>query len=248
MVEDRPVVVVVAAAGATAAAALALGSFAGWPHVLSLVETRRSWFWLLACGAGELIAYGGYVLTVRDMARVDRGPELSLDVSAKTVVAGFGVFAATRSSGGFAVDYWAFRRAGAGRREAANRVLGLGFLEYLVLSVVALAASIALALDLDGHAGAGATLPGLTVIPAVAVAAWATSPRRVHRLKRPKRARIKGMLANAVAGAYYVRQLLLSPREHGLGVLGNVIYWAGDIGCLAAALALCGVRSSPRST
>jgi uncharacterized membrane protein YbhN (UPF0104 family) len=238
------VVVIVAAAAATAGTAIALGSFAGWPHVLSLVETRRSWFWLFACGAGELIAYGGYVLTVRDMARVDRGPELGLDVTAKTVVAGFGVFAATRSSGGFAVDYWAFRRAGAGRREAANRVLGLGFLEYLVLSVVALAASIALALNLDGHAGAGATLPGLTVIPAIAVAAWATSPKRVHRLKRPKRSRIRGMLANAVAGAHYVRQLLVSPREHGLGVLGNLVYWAGDIGCLAAALALCGAHTT----
>ncbi len=243
-VEDRPAIVVVAASAATAGTAIALGTVAGWPHVLRLVESRRSWLWLVVCLVCELIAYGGYVLTVRDMARVDSGPELELDASIATVVGGFGVFAATRSTGGFAVDYWAFRRAGAGRREAAQRVLGLGFLEYVVLSMGALLASAALALDLDGHAGLGVTLPGLTIVPALAIAWWATSPKRVHRLRRPRRSRLKGMLANGVAGAHYVRQLLTNPREHGLGVLGNGLYWAGDIGCLAAALALCGASIS----
>ena len=47
----------------------------------------------------ELAAYGGYVLTLRDMARVVDGSELGFGVSLRTVVAGFGVFAATRSSG-----------------------------------------------------------------------------------------------------------------------------------------------------
>jgi uncharacterized membrane protein YbhN (UPF0104 family) len=243
-IEDRPVVVVIAASGATLGTAIVLGTAAGWPHVLQLVESRRSWLWLLVCLGGELTAYAGYVLAVRDMARVDNGPELDLNASVATVVGGFGVFAATRSSGGFAVDYWAFRRAGAGRREAAHRVLGLGFLEYVVLSVVALVASVALALNFDGHASLGVTLPGLTIIPALALAWWATSPKRVHRLRRPRPSRLRGMLANAVAGAHYVRQLFTNPREHGLGVLGNAIYWAGDIGCLAAALALCGVSIS----
>ena len=182
------------------------------------------------------------MLTLRDMARVDDGEEMSLGLSAKAVVGGFGVFAATRSTGGFAVDYWAFQRAGASKRTATRRVLGLGFLEYLVLSVIALAASAALFFDLDGHAGLATTLPGLTLVPALAVAAWVTSPARVDRLSRPRRAPFKRLLANSVAGASYVRQLLLSPREHGLGVLGNVVYWAGDIACLWAALALCSVQ------
>ena len=56
------------------------------------------------CLAGELIAYGGYVLTVRAMARVDGGNDLGLRASIIEVIAGFGVFAATRSSGGFLGD------------------------------------------------------------------------------------------------------------------------------------------------
>jgi hypothetical protein len=37
-----------------------------------------------------------------------------------------------------------------------------------------------------------------------------------------------------------VRLLLLSPREHGLGVLGSALYWGGDMLCLWAALQLVG--------
>jgi uncharacterized membrane protein YbhN (UPF0104 family) len=242
-VEEKPFVVIVGAAGATIGTAIALASYAGFPRVAHLVYTRHSWLWLAACLAAELTAYAGYVLTIRDMARVDQGPQLDLAVSVQTVVAGFGVFAATRSSGGFAVDYWAFRRAGARRREAWARVLGLGFLEYVVLSIAALVASVALFFGLDGHAGLAATLPALTIVPAFAVAAWATSPKRVERLSRARRG-LRRILADSVAGASYVRQLLFNPREHGLGVVGNVVYWSGDLACLWSALALCGVSLS----
>jgi uncharacterized membrane protein YbhN (UPF0104 family) len=232
---------VIAAAGATLGTAVALAGYAGFPRVARLVDTRHSWLWLVGCLICELVAYGGYVLTIRDMSRVDEGPELDMAVSVKTVVAGFGVFAATRGSGGFAVDYWAFRRAVANRREAWARVLGLGFLEYVVLSIAALVASVALFFRLDGHAGWGATLPALTIVPAFAVAAWATSPKRVHRLSR-ERTGLRRIFADSVAGAHYVRQLLTNPREHGLGVVGNILYWSGDLGCLWCALALCGVE------
>jgi uncharacterized membrane protein YbhN (UPF0104 family) len=240
--EEKPLVVVFAAAGATVGMCLVLASYAGWPHVMHLLYARHSWVWLLVCLAGEVIAYGGYVLTVRDMARVHGGAEMSLGLSARAVVGGFGVFAATRASGGFAVDYWAFRRTGAAKREAVTRVLGLGFLEYAILSTAALAASAALYFDVDGHAGDGATLPSLIVVPAFAGALWATSPKRVGRLGRPRRGLVKRTVADSVVGARYVRELLASPKEHGIGVLGNVAYWAGDILCLWAALQIVNSR------
>ena len=197
-----------------------------------------------ACLVGETVAYLGYVLTIRDIARVDRGPDMDLAVSTKTVVAGFGVFAATRTSGGFAVDYWALRREGAGRRDAVGRVLALGFLEYATLSIVALVASIALYARVDGQASDSATLPALLVIPAFAFALWATSHKRSKRLSRPQPNGnwFRRTFADSVAGARKARTLLLSPREHGLGVLGMTLYWAGDIACLWAALQLVGGR------
>ena len=244
VLEEKPLAVILVAAGATVGVAFALASAAGWPRVLRLVYARHSWSWLAVCLVGELAAYFGYVLTIRDMARVDSGAEMNLAVSTTTVVAGFGVFAATRSSGGFAVDYWAFRRAGASRREAVRRVFALGVLEYAMLSTVALIASAALYLGLDGHASDAATLPSLLIVPCVVFALWVTSPKRVARLRRTPRSGgwFRTTFANAVGGAGNVRSLITNPREHGLGLAGSSLYWAGDILCLWAALQLVGGR------
>ena len=130
--EDRPFAVVVAAAAATIIVSFALASSAGWNRIGHVVYRGHAWTWLSACFLAEVIAYLGYILSIRDIARVEEGPEMDIKVSAKTVVAGFGVFAATRGSGGFAIDYWALRREGAGRRDALGRVLALGFLEQYV--------------------------------------------------------------------------------------------------------------------
>ena len=236
--EERPLVVVLAAAGATVGVVLELASDAGWTDVMRLVDAGHSWAWLAVCLVGELIAYGGYVLTVRAVARVDEGNTLELLASITEVIAGFGVFAATRTSGGFAVDYWAFREAGADRRQAVRRVLALGFLEYAMLSVGALVASVLLFFGLDGHASEGWTLPSLIVVPFFALALWLTSPKRAQRLSRPLPGRLRQLFADSVAGAATARHLVTSPSEHGLGVFGNALYWAGDIVCLWAALSL----------
>jgi uncharacterized membrane protein YbhN (UPF0104 family) len=234
--DEKPLVVILAAAGATVGCVVVLCAYAGWTPVRRLVFAPHAWAWLVVCLLGEVAAYAGYALTIRDMARVDGGGDISLGSSARVVIGGFGVFAATRGSGGFAVDYWAFRATGARRREAVARVLGLGFLEYATLSIAALAASALLFGGLDGHAGYATTLPSLVIVPIAALALWATSPTRVRRLSRPRNGIVLRRVANGVAGAAYVRGLLASPREHGLGVLGNVGYWAGDILCLWAAL------------
>src|SRR5581483_1613334 len=212
--EDKPLLIVIVAAGATVAVGMGLASYAGWPHVLRLAYEQHSWAWLLVCLLGEVAAYGGYVLTVRDMARVDEGPELDLPASVSTVVAGFGVFTATRASGGFAVDYWALRQAGSSPKDATRRVLGLTFLEYVVLSLGALAASLLLYLGLDGHASNGMTLPSLVVLPILAAGLWLTAPARAGRFTRLRGSWLKHTFADSVAGAARVRALLLSPREH----------------------------------
>jgi len=126
--ERRPVAVIVGAAVLAVAAAFGLGDIAGYERVRRELG-RLDPIWLAACFGGEVVAYLGYILAVRDTARVDGGPELGASASTQSVVAGFGVFAATRSSGGFAVDYWILRRAGEDRDGAIARVLALSALE-----------------------------------------------------------------------------------------------------------------------
>ena len=235
--ESRPLVVLLAAAALAVAAAIGLGDLAGYHrvrHELGSIHPQ----WLPVCFVGEVVAYLGYVLAIRDTARVSGGPRLGALASTRSVVAGFGVFAATRSSGGFAVDYWVLRQAGADRDGAIARVLALGALEYAVLAPAALCSAIFLALTSGERLPEGLTLPWLLVIPGALVAAWLTSPRRVERFSDTSHAgRIRRTFAHAVSGLSILRSLLVSsPLEHGLGFLGAALYWTGDIACLWAAL------------
>lgn len=193
--------------------------------------------WLLLCFGGQLLAYFGYVLAVRDTARVDGGPSLSFGRTVQGVVGGFGVFAATRTSGGFAVDYWVLRGAGEDRDGAVARVLALGALEYAVLAPAALCSAIALLVS-GADVSMTLTLPWLLVIPGAMVAIWLSSPKRAPRYsKAPAHGRVRQAFAHFVAGLSILRSMFVAPpREHGLGVLGITLYWAGDIACLWGAL------------
>jgi uncharacterized membrane protein YbhN (UPF0104 family) len=197
--------------------------------------------WLLLCLGGELLAYAGYVLAVRDTARVDNGPTLSFGRSLQSVVAGFGVFAATRTSGGFAVDYWVLRSAGEKRDGAVARVLALGALEYAILAPAALCSAIAI-LVAGEDIPLSLTLPWLLVIPGALIAVWLSSPKRAPRYSRTRpRGRIGQAFAHGVAGLSILRSMLVAPpREYGLGLLGTAAYWAGDIACLWGALQVFG--------
>jgi uncharacterized membrane protein YbhN (UPF0104 family) len=240
-VERRPVLVLLVPA------ALALGAIAGLADIAGSERLDRAArhihpVWLILCLGGELVSYFGYVLAVRDTAKVDRGPRLSFGDSVRTVLGGFGVFAATRTSGGFAVDYWALRNAGEDREGAVARVLALGALEYAVLAPAALISAIAIIVSGE-DISLGLTLPWLLVIPGGAAAVWISSPKRADRYTRPGRnaGRLRVGFAHFVRGLCILRTMLAStPREHGLGVLGTALYWAGDIACLWGALAFFG--------
>jgi hypothetical protein len=106
---ERHNILVLFGAGALAtAAAIGLADMAGYRQLADAVQDVVP-VWFAICFAGEVAAYLGYVLAVRAVALVDGGPVLSLRLSMRTVVAGFGVFAATHAAGGFAVDYWTLR-------------------------------------------------------------------------------------------------------------------------------------------
>ncbi len=226
---------------------LALGAIAGLADIAGAERIDRAArhlhpVWLVLCFGGELLSYAGYVLAVRDTAKVDQGPQLSFGHSIRAVIGGFGVFAATRTSGGFAVDYWALRTAGEDREGAVARVLALGALEYAVLAPAALCAAIAILVGGE-DISLGLTLPWLAVIPGALVAIWITSPARARRYAThdPGAGRIRGGFAHSVAGLSMLRRMLVAPpREHGLGLLGTAAYWAGDIACLWGALQLFG--------
>ncbi len=234
--ERRNFIVLLVAGALALAAAMALADLAGYARLVDAVQDVVP-TWFAVCFAGQVVAYLGYVLAVRDIARVDGGPLLSFRLSMRTVVAGFGVFAATHAAGGFSVDYWTFRRSGLRRREAVARVLALGALEYLVLAPAALICAVVLLLGTGGHVQDAMTYPWLAVVPGFLAALWVSSPSRADRLADPgDGGSLRRWLAHFVGGMVKLRSMLAAPRRYGLGLAGVSLYWLGDIACLWAAL------------
>ena len=187
-------------------------------------------FWMPLALAGQVVAYFGYMLAYREVARVERGPELGMMKLAAVVFTGFGVFVA---HGGFSADVVALRGTGISRREARVRVMGLGALEYVVLApAVCVCAYIILAHG-SHKPNHGLTLPWAIAVPLGFVAAfWALRYRR----KFSQAGGWRGAIGHALDAVAVVRNLLREPFKHGHAFVGMALYWIGEIFSLSAAL------------
>ncbi len=233
----HPLLVVAVSAAVAAGVAVAFAHLAGDGRVFGHLDNIAP-LWFVVCLVAEVIAYGGYVVALRSTARVGGGPRLGLGLAARVVAAGFGAFFAASAAGGFQVDYWAFRRSGASRRDALARVLGLGTLEYAVLAPAALVSALALFFGAGRRPYPALTLPWLLVLPGFAFAVFASSPERSRRWSNVEgKGRIRSLFGHAVSGIAVLRRLVTNPIPHGgLAVLGTSVYWFGEILCLWASL------------
>jgi hypothetical protein len=216
------------------AAVLAFGaSFAlAWVAGFDAISKRLffpHWSWLAVAFAAQVVAYIGYILAYREVARAEGGAELRLPRVAALVATGFGVFVA---AGGFSLDSHALERAGLDEKEARARVLGLGVLEYVVLAPAAAAAALFLLVERD-DIGLDLTLPWVIGLPlgviAVGLILW-------FRPTLPDGSGIRGKLRHGQAAVELVRCMAMRPVPYGLAFLGIALYWAGDIFCLWACL------------
>jgi uncharacterized membrane protein YbhN (UPF0104 family) len=216
-----------------AAAVLSVGALAGVSSTVGYTRIWHQflhwhWIWLPIALGGEILAYLGYTLAYREVARAEEGPELEVPQAAALVTTGFGVFV---QGGGFALDRAALERVGLTQREARERVLGLGALEYAVLApATAIAALIIL---VKGEPiDKSLTLPWLIGVPAGALVTIAA-------LRWKGRFRRKGWRMHLYDGLRAIEllfRILRRPLTGGLALLGISLYWLGDIFCLWAAL------------
>ncbi len=233
----HPITVMAGSVAAVFVVAFFLGAVAGHGRIL-VVARNVAPEWFVLCLAAQAIAYVGYVFALRETAHVDDGPRFSFAHAARVVAAGFGAFFSASAAGGFEVDYWALRHAGATRREALARVLGLGTLEYAVLAPAAMFSAIALLAGAGKHVRPSLTWPWLAVVPGFLVAVWLTHPKRRKRLSHiaDHHGRLRTGLAYAVSGLTTLRRLVEQPRTHAMAFVGATGYWFGEILCLWASL------------
>jgi uncharacterized membrane protein YbhN (UPF0104 family) len=200
---------------------------AGFGHVAARLQSVQPIWFLVALGA-EAVAYVGYVLSYREVSRVEEGPSMNARTSLAAVTAGFGAFVAR---GGFAVDLHAFRQAGVSDREARVRVISLGALEYALLGPAACVTAIVLLANGVSKPNLGLTLPWAIAVPVGFVAAlWAVQHRERFAGKRGWREQ----LGQTLESIHMIKCLFR--RKHIAGPLGTAVYWFGDIVCLWACL------------
>jgi uncharacterized membrane protein YbhN (UPF0104 family) len=193
--------------------------------------------WLLAAIGFELAAYVGYVLAYRATIFAPDRPRLSLMLTVRLVVAGFGPFVAL---GGFAFDRHALSAVHRSRREARRRVMALGVIEYLLLAPAACVCALFLLADSRG-ASPLLTLPWVFAVPpGFALAWWLTQPRIIERMQRSN-GRAGRWACDLLIGVRVLRDVVLRPLERPWALPGMALYWAAEIACLAFALRCFGV-------
>ena len=246
--KQRAVATVIAAVVLVVLVVLAVGKATSYARLADSVR-GADWRWVPVCVAGEVLAYAGYILAYRDVARVDGGPRLGYGLITRVVATSFGAFVLS-SAAGPAVDFWALRRAGAGRNEAVVRVLAMNALKFGVLGAAAALAALGLLLGVGDGAPLAITVPWIAVVSVcVALAAWLSGPGFGSRFAaRPTdhdhaqcglrvfehcvRYLAREGLYDAVRGVIYVRHVLAQPLRYPAGVVGYPLYWAGDVLCL----------------
>jgi uncharacterized membrane protein YbhN (UPF0104 family) len=209
-------------------AGIALGTLAamvivaGPDRILGrLFAINPIWF-AVALGA-ETLAYLGYTVSYREVVRVEEGQLMLHRDAVAAVAAGFGPFVAR---GGFAIDRHAFKKAGLSDRDVRVRVMGLGALEYALLSPAACIVAIMLLVDGVRTPSYALTMPWAIAVPLGFAAALVAVEHRQ---------RFDGRLGEALESIHVLKCLFVQPR-HLIGPLGTAIYWFGDIVCLWACL------------
>jgi uncharacterized membrane protein YbhN (UPF0104 family) len=219
----------------------AVGRLAGFSDVRDTLSGADP-VWLLGCAIGQMLVFTGYAGVLRRAIAIDGGPRVEIGFSVRLALASF---AATQlfslaGAAGLAIVYWALRRLGRDRDNAAVVLIGLNTCVYLVFGVIGwLAAGAAL---LTGEAEAGITVPWLIGIPVVLAAArWFTAPRRIERWTTPASGALRRALATGIAAAGWTRQRVASRDDQRIFAWA-ACYWVGDIVSLGAALQAFGHR------
>jgi putative heme transporter len=202
--------------------------------------------WLVVGLAFTVLMFFSYVALFRGV--VGEGTRLNWRESYEITLAGL---AATRlfsagGAGGIVLTYWALRKAGMVRREAANRMTAFLILLYAVYLITVVVDGILLRTGLIS----GSNPPGLTVVPAAIAGGIivlflgvsllpADLERRMARFAQGYRyqkwaRRLASVPATIATGVRVAITFAREPSRGGLALIGAIGFWAANIGILWA--------------
>ena len=186
-------------------------------------------------GTGSYTAVGG------DLAN-RRGPRVGVWYSLKVALAGFGLtqLVAAGGAAGMAFTFWVIRRLGFSKKNAMVQLITLNTAVYFVFGGIGwLGALVGLGDPAVPKAMAVSWLAGFAAV--IALALWFTQPERAAALTSTEDApRLRRALDVGVSAAARVRGFTHTADGRRL-LAWSLLYWAGDLVSLWAALRAFGV-------
>ena len=175
-----------------------------------------------------------------------RGPRVGVWYSLKVALAGFALtqLVAAGGAAGMAFTFWVMRRLGFSKKNAMVQLITLNTAVYFVFGGLGwLGALVGLADPAVPKAMAVGWLAGFAAV--IALALWFTQPQRKATFGAAEDApRLRRALAVGISAAARVRDCTHTADGRRL-LAWSLLYWAGDLVSLWAALRAFGVTVSP---
>ena len=235
----HPVVGSAIATGIAAIAVLAIARVTGADAVGRAFDDIDP-VWIVLVAGAELVTYPAYVIAYRSIARMHGHAQLALPMVARVVVAGFGPFSIW---GGFGLDREALEALHEDEQSARVRVTALGVLEWVVLAPIAWVTAVVF-LATDANIMSSLLWPWAIGVPVgFGFALWASSPRRIERMKKLGGRRGE-WVSNVLEGVGVIRELIREPLKWAPALFGTALYWVADMAAFYGALRAFGLDPS----
>src|SRR3954470_10054920 len=215
---------------ATASLALLLPAFGDVPDALQRVGGANPW-WLVAALGFEAVSFLGHIVLFRAVAIDGDNDRIGMRASTEITFAGHAAtrLFATAGAGGVALTAWAMRKSGMTKRDVASRMTTFLVLLYAVYMAALVLGGLGLYFGLlDGNAPLA-----MTLIPAAFGATVIGIALALPRLS--------GRFPKVAPIADGVRASIKMVRRGDPGLLGALLWWAGDIAVLWACFKAFGV-------
>jgi uncharacterized membrane protein YbhN (UPF0104 family) len=227
----HPVVGSAVATGIAAIAVLVIARVTGADAVGRAFDNIEP-VWIALIAGAELITYPAYVIAYRSIAGLHGHAPLALPMVARVVVAGFGPFSIW---GGFGLDRQALDALHEDERSARVRVIALGVLEWVVLAPIAWVTAVVFLIT-DANVMPSLLWPWAIGVPVgLGFAFWASSPRRIERMRRLG-GRRREWAGGVLEGVGIMRSMIARPLTWAPAWLGTALYWVADMAAFYGAL------------
>ena len=216
-----------------------IGQAASYSKLSYAVARARPWWGLLALLAA-VAGYFGYALLYQAVTGVANGPRPPFRLTLLLTVAVFGASVLATAAGRLGSEYWSLRRMREPAPRAWSRVLAINTAEWALLASLAFIGALGLVAG-SGHAPLGVELAWLLAPPLCAVpAAYLSAPSRGW-LAEDRGGPVRRTFASAIRGLALLRPRVSGRRALARGLPGGLLYWAGELLTVWAALRAFGV-------